>query len=69
MRTQDTSIHSTSMLKYTYFFSFEGVNGYFLYNFIVIDSLYILWYTLEEAVYKNKKYWQYLLHILFLHTS
>jgi hypothetical protein len=63
MQTQDTCIRSTSMLKYTYFFSFEGVNGYFLYNFIVNDSLYILWYTFtfEEAVYKNKKYWQYLL--------
>jgi hypothetical protein len=64
MQTQDTCIDSISMLKYTYFFSFEGVNGYFLYSFIVNDSLYILWYTFktfEEAVYKDTKYWQYLL--------
>jgi hypothetical protein len=45
--TQDTCIHSTSVLKYTYLFSFEGVNGYFcICSFIVNDSLYILWYTL-----------------------
>jgi hypothetical protein len=46
------------------FISFEGVNGYFLHSFIVNDSLYILWYTFktfEEAVYKDTKYWQYLL--------